>query len=211
MNSEGEGTYFKEGEEIVVNKTTIKEALYLCMCSVNALEAVRFYVSFACTFAFIEGSRKSMEGNAKIMRLIARDEALHKVGTSAILNLWRNSNDDPEMREISKRLESEGRQIFLDAVEQEKEWADYLFSKGSMIGLNAAILHSYVEYVADGAMKQIGLESPFTVTSNPLPWMNHYLESDAVQVAPQESEKSDYLVGAIDSNVSSDDFDDFEL
>lgn len=211
MNSEGEGTYFKEGEEIVVNKTTIKEALYLCMCSVNALEAVRFYVSFACTFAFIEGSRKSMEGNAKIMRLIARDEALHKVGTSAILNLWRNSNDDPEMREVAKRLEGEGRQIFLDAVEQEKEWADYLFSKGSMIGLNASILHSYVEYVADGAMKQIGLDSPFTVTSNPLPWMNHYLESDAVQVAPQESEKSDYLVGAIDSNVSSDDFDDFEL
>jgi len=210
-NALGEGVHAYKGERVTVNRTAILEALYLCMCYVNALEAVRFYVSFACTFAFIEGSRKLMEGNSKIMRLIARDEQLHKVGTSAIINIWHNTQDCPEMHEVANRLKEKGRQIFLDAVEQEKEWADYLFSNGSMLGLNAEILSQYVEFVADGAMKQIGLESPFTVSGNPLPWMSSYLESDNVQVAPQESEKSDYLVGAIDSNVSGGDFDDFDL
>lgn len=210
-NSLGEGVYPRDGQQVNVDRNAILESLYLCMCSVNALEAVRFYVSFACTFAFIEGSRKLMEGNAKIMRLIARDEALHKVGTSATINIWHSTNDCPEMREVANRLKDKGRQIFLDAVAQEKEWAEYLFSNGSMLGLNKDILSDYIEYVAHTAMGQIGLESPFEVSSNPLPWMSNYLESDAVQVAPQESEKSDYLVGAIDSKVESGAFDDFDF
>ena len=200
-------THMIGNKNLLVNKTVIKEALYLCICSVNALEAIRFYVSFACTFAFSEA--KLMEGNGKIMRLIARDEALHKVGTNAILNFWRTGMDDPEMVEIAERLKPQATKIFIDAVEQEKEWADYLFSKGSMLGLNKEILSSYIEYIADMNLTAIGLESPYKVSGNPLPWMDQYLLSDNVQVAPQESEKSDYLVGAIDAAVNADEFNDF--
>ena len=97
------------------------------------------------------------------------------------------------------------------AVEEEKEWAEYLFKDGSMIGLNKDILCQYVEYIANQRMSAIGLDTPFEISSNPLPWMNNYLNSDNVQVAPQESEISSYLVGQIDSAVSEDDFADFEL
>ena len=179
------------------------------MNSVNALEAIRFYVSFACTFAFAE--RKLMEGNSKIIRLIARDENLHLSSTQHILNLWAKGKDDPEMAQIAEECKEEARAIFMNAVEQEKQWADYLFQNGSMIGLNKEILCQYVEYIANQRMSAIGLDTPFDVSSNPLPWMNNYLNSDNVQVAPQESEISSYLVGQIDSAVSEDDFADFEL
>ena len=157
------------------------------MNSVNALEAIRFYVSFACTFAFAE--RKIMEGNSKILKLIARDENVHLSATQHIINLWHTCKDDPLMAEIAEECKEEARQIFLDAVEQEKEWADYLFKEGSMIGLNKQILCEYVDYIAYQRMSVIGLAKPEDkVTSNPLPWMNNYLASDNVQVAPQESE-----------------------
>ncbi len=208
-NSLGEGAYKKDGEVVIVDKNAIREALYLCICSVNALESIRFYVSFCCTFAFTENT--VMEGNGKIMRLIARDEALHKVGTTAMLNIFHSGDDDPEMKIVAERLKDKGRQIFLDAVEQEKEWAKYLFSEGSMLGLNYSILCTYIEYVAQQSMRQIGLDCPFNVPHNPVPWMDNYLSSDNVQVAPQESEKSDYLVGAIDTNMGDDAFDGFDL
>lgn len=208
--SKGEGEHVaSDGNTYTVTLRELKKALYLCMNAVNALEAIRFYVSFACTFAFCE--RKMVEGSSKIIRLIARDENLHLSSTQHVLNLWRNGKDDPEMAEIARELHDEGRQIFLDAVEQEKEWADYLFEKGSMIGLNAKILKEYVEYIATTRMKVIGFDSPYQVTSNPLPWMDNYLNSDNVQVAPQESEISSYLVGQIDSEVGDDEFQDFEL
>ena len=187
----------------------LKKKMYLCMNSVNALEAIRFYVSFACTFAFAE--RELMEGNSKIIRLIARDENLHLSSTQHILNLWAKGKDDPEMAEIAKECEVEARAIFLNAVQQEKEWAAFLFANGSMIGLNEEILCQYVEYIANQRMSAIGLGQPFDIASNPLPWMNNYLSSDNVQVAPQESEISSYLVGQIDSEVSEDEFDAFEL
>ena len=187
----------------------LKKKLYLCMNSVNALEAIRFYVSFACTFAFAE--RKLMEGNSKIIRLIARDENLHLTSTQHVINLWVKGKDDPEMAEIAKECHDEAKAIFLNAVEQEKQWADYLFQQGSMIGLNKDILCQYVEFIANHRMSAIGMGQPFEVTSNPLPWMNNYLNSDNVQVAPQESEISSYLVGQIDAEVSSDDFGDFDL
>jgi ribonucleoside-diphosphate reductase beta chain len=209
LQSQGEGTYEVEGKTIDVSRRKLKERLYLAVCSVNALEAIRFYVSFACSFAFSE--RELLEGNAKIIKLIARDEALHLTGTQTILNYWRIGKDDPEMKEISEQLRDEGKQIFLDVVEQEKEWADYLFKDGSMIGLNAAILKQYIEYITNQRMKAIGLDAPFDIKSNPLPWMNAYLVSDNVQIAPQESEISSYLVGQVDSTVSVDDFDDFDL
>ncbi|TWX70167.1 class Ia ribonucleoside-diphosphate reductase subunit beta [Colwellia sp. C1TZA3] len=209
LQSQGPGSYQVEGNTIEVSERKLKERLFLAICSVNALEAIRFYISFACSFAFAE--RELLEGNAKIIKLIARDEALHLTGTQHILNNWMSGRDDPEMQEISKTFREEGKQIFMDVVEQEKEWADYLFKDGSMIGLNAAILKQYIEYISNQRLSAIGFDAPFDIKSNPLPWMNSYLVSDNVQVAPQETEISSYLVGQVDSSVSSDDFDDFDL
>jgi ribonucleoside-diphosphate reductase beta chain len=209
LQSQGEGSYEVDGEMIEVTTRKLKERLYLAVCSVNALEAIRFYVSFACSFAFAE--RELLEGNAKIIKLIARDEALHLTGTQHILNNWLSGRDDPEMQVIAQEMKEQGLQIFLDVVEQEKEWAQYLFKDGSMIGLNAAILNQYIEYISNQRLTAIGFDAPFDIKSNPLPWMNAYLVSDNVQVAPQETEISSYLVGQVDSSVSSDDFDGFDL
>lgn len=205
----GEGIHTVEGEVHEITLRNLKKKLYLCMNSVNALEAIRFYVSFACTFAFAE--RELMEGNSKIIRLIARDENLHLTSTQHILNLWAKGKDDPEMAEIAEECKQEATDIFLNAVEQEKQWAAFLFNQGSMIGLNKEILCQYVEFIANHRMSAIGLGQPFDVKSNPLPWMNNYLNSDNVQVAPQESEISSYLVGQIDAEVSAEDFGDFDL
>jgi ribonucleoside-diphosphate reductase beta chain len=209
LQSQGEGSYEVDGAIIEVSTRKLKERLYLAVCSVNALEAIRFYVSFACSFAFAE--RELLEGNAKIIKLIARDEALHLTGTQHILNNWISGRDDPEMKIVAEELKEQGLQIFLDVVEQEKEWAQYLFKDGSMIGLNAAILNQYIEYISNQRLTAIGFDAPFDIKSNPLPWMNAYLVSDNVQVAPQETEISSYLVGQVDSSVSSDDFDGFDL
>jgi ribonucleoside-diphosphate reductase beta chain len=179
------------------------------MMSVNALEAIRFYVSFACSFAFAE--RRVMEGNAKIIRLIARDEALHLNSTQHILALMQGGKDDPEMGEIAAECKQEAYDLFVKAAEQEKEWAKYLFKDGSMIGLNEQILCQYVEFITNQRMKSVHLPQPYDEQSNPLPWMKNWLESDAVQVAPQEVEVSSYLVGQIDSSVDGDEFLDFDL
>ncbi|ALO34942.1 ribonucleotide-diphosphate reductase subunit beta [Colwellia sp. MT41] len=209
LQSQGEGSYEVEGKTIEVSTRKLKERLYLAVCSLNALEAVRFYVSFACSFAFAE--RELLEGNAKIIKLIARDEALHLTGTQHILNNWKSGNDDPEMKIICEEMRDEGLQIFLEVVEQEKEWAQYLFKDGSMIGLNAEILNQYIEYISNQRLTAIGYEAPFDIKSNPLPWMSAYLVSDNVQVAPQETEISSYLVGQVDSSVDVADFDGFDL
>ncbi|QCU90803.1 class Ia ribonucleoside-diphosphate reductase subunit beta [Thiomicrorhabdus sediminis] len=187
----------------------IKKSLYLTIVSVNVLEAIRFYVSFACSFSFAE--RSLMEGNAKVIKLIARDEALHLSGTQNMINILREGKDDPEMAVIAKEEEETVYQIFREAAEQEKEWADYLFKDGSMIGLNANILKDYVEYITNIRLKAVHFEPIFETKSNPLPWMNNWLVSDNVQVAPQESEISSYLVGQVDSKVDRDDFSDFSL
>ena len=187
----------------------IKTALYLTLVSVNVLEAIRFYVSFACSFSFAE--RSLMEGNAKIIKLIARDEALHLSGTQNMINMLAEGKDDPEMATIAKEQLDATYQIFREAAEQEKQWADYLFKDGSMIGLNANILKDYVEYITNIRLKALKLEPIFENKSNPLPWMNNWLVSDNVQVAPQESEISSYLVGQVDSAVDSKDFSDFSL
>jgi ribonucleoside-diphosphate reductase beta chain len=197
------------GKKEALTLRAIKKKLYLCICSTNALEAIRFYVSFACSFAFAE--RDLLEGNAKIIKLIARDEALHLNSTQQILNLWADGKDDPEMAEIALECFAEGREIFLKAAKQEKEWAQYLFKDGSMIGLNEQILCQYVEYISNQRMQAIGYEAPFEVKNNPIPWVNHWLVSDNVQVAPQEAEISSYLVGQINSSVDSADLSTFEL
>ncbi|WP_205950575.1 class Ia ribonucleoside-diphosphate reductase subunit beta [Pantoea stewartii] len=205
----GEGTHQVNGKSIMVNVRALKKQLYICLMSVNALEAIRFYVSFACSFAFAE--RELMEGNAKIIKLIARDEALHLTGTQHMLNLLRTGEDDPEMKEIAAECREECFELFKKAALQEKEWADYLFSGGSMIGLNKDILCQYIEYITNIRMQAVGLDLPFETRSNPIPWINAWLVSDNVQVAPQEVEVSSYLVGQIDSEVGENDFDDFQL
>ena len=207
--TQGEGTYEDDGKPYLVNMRELKKKLFLCMNSVNALEAIRFYVSFACTFAFAE--RELMEGNSKIIRLIARDENIHLTSTQHILNLWAKGKDDPEMGEIAEELADEAREIFLTAVQQEKEWSKYLFKDGSMLGLNEEILCDYVEFIANQRMAAIGMKTEFESKSNPLPWMNNYLSSDNVQVAPQEVEVSSYLVSQIDAEVNAGEFDDFDL
>ncbi|WP_367299517.1 class Ia ribonucleoside-diphosphate reductase subunit beta [Hafnia alvei] len=205
----GEGAHTVNGKTVNVNLRDLKKQLYLCLMSVNALEAIRFYVSFACSFAFAE--RELMEGNAKIIKLIARDEALHLTGTQHILNLMRSGQDDPEMAEIAVECEQQCYDLFVLAAQQEKEWAEYLFRDGSMIGLNKDILCQYVEYITNIRMQAVGLGLPFQTRSNPIPWINAWLVSDNVQVAPQEVEVSSYLVGQIDSEVNADDLSDFEL
>jgi len=208
-HAHGEGKHNINGKEVVIDLYNLKKKLYLTIFSVNILEAIRFYVSFACSFAFAE--RKVMEGNAKIIKLIARDEALHLTSTQYMLNLMREGKDDPDMAKIAIESQDEVIQMFKDAIQQEKNWADYLFSNGSMIGLNADILKQYLEYITNVRMKALNLEPIFKERNNPLPWIDHWLDSDNVQVAPQETEITSYLVSSIDNNISENDFNDFEL
>ena len=207
----GEGKHKLNDEELEVDLYDIKRMLYLTIMSVNILEAIRFYVSFACSFAFAE--RKVMEGNAKIIKLIARDEALHLTSTQHMINLMKSGKDDPDLEKIAKECEPEVIQMFKDATQQEKDWADYLFRDGSMIGLNAEILKDYLEYITNVRMSSLDLKPIFEHRSNPLPWMNHWLDNDNVQVAPQETEITSYLVSAIDNTINEDDndFSDFKL
>lgn len=209
-NIYGEGEHNINGEMITVRLYDIKKKLYLCLMCVNVLEAIRFYVSFACSFAFAE--RELMEGNAKIIRLIARDEALHLTGTQHMLNILRSGYDDPDMEHVANECQDACFEIFKTAAEQEKEWAEYLFKDGSMIGLNKDILGQYIEYITNLRMTAVGLPPAFEgADQNPIPWINAWLSSDNVQVAPQEVEVSSYLVGQIDAEISDEDLSDFVL
>lgn len=206
----GAGKHMIKGVEVDVDLYELKKMLYLCMMAVNVLEAIRFYVSFACSFAFAE--RKLMEGNAKLIKLIARDEALHLTSTQHILNIMARGNDDPDMAQVAIDCRDEAIEIFANAVRQEKDWADYLFKDGSMIGLNKDILCQYIEYISNIRMTALNLPNLFpNAKSNPIPWINSWLSSDNVQVAPQETEITNYLVGQVDSDMSDANFDDFEL
>lgn len=206
----GEGKHVVNGKVIEIKLSELKRKLFLCFICVNVLEAIRFYVSFACSFAFAE--RKIMEGNAKIIKLIARDEALHLNATQHIINYYKFGGDDPEMVEIAKSCEKEAIQIFKEAAEQEMDWCRYLFKDGSMIGLNEDILVSYVKYITNLRMAAIGYDALYPeVKSNPIPWINAWLSSDNVQVAPQEVEISSYLIGQIDADINNEELGEFQL
>ena len=166
--------------------------------SVNILEGVRFYVSFACSWAFAE--LKKMEGNAQIIKLICRDENVHLGSTQTLLKLM--PKDDPDFAKISEETRDEMTQLFVDAVNQEKAWADYLFKDGSMIGLNAQLLYGYIEWVANKRMTAVGLNSPYKGGSNPLPWTQKWIAGAEVQVAPQETEISSYVIGGTKQDVN---------
>ena len=188
----------------------VKRKLYRAVANVNILEGIRFYVSFACSFAF--GELKLMEGSAKIISLIARDENQHLAITQNILNKWR-AGDDPEMKQIMKEEEEWTYKAFDRAVNEEKRWADYLFKDGSMIGLNDKLLQQYVEWIANRRLKAIGLKPQYDIAAanNPLPWTQHWISSKGLQVAPQETEVENYLVGGIKQDVSKDTFSGFKL
>tara|TARA_B100000282_G_scaffold85792_1_gene59743 strand:+ start:49 stop:1098 length:1050 start_codon:yes stop_codon:yes gene_type:complete len=181
----------------LINKPS-KKSLWMCMMSANALEGIRFYVSFACSWAFAE--LKKMEGNAKIIKFIARDENTHLAGTTTLLKLMRR--EDKEMDKIAKECEQESTELFVKVIEQEKEWAEYLFRNGSMIGLNETILKDYVEWIGAKRMRAVGLVPPYKVPlANPLPWTEKWIAGGNVQVAPQETEISSYVVGGVKKDV----------
>ena len=188
----------------------VKRKLYRAVANVNILEGIRFYVSFACSFAF--GELKLMEGSAKIISLIARDENQHLALTQNILNKWKEG-DDPEMKQIAKEEEEWVYAMFDRAVNEEKKWADYLFKDGSMIGLNDKLLQQYVEWIANRRLKAIGLKPQYDISANnnPLPWTQHWISSKGLQVAPQETEVESYVVGGIKQDVQKDTFSGFKL
>jgi len=188
----------------------LKKHLYRAVANVNILEGIRFYVSFACSFAF--GELKLMEGSAKIISLIARDENQHLALTQNIINNWRKG-DDPEMVDIVKEEEAWTYEMFDRCVNEEKAWAKYLFENGSMIGLNDKLLHQYVEWIANKRMRSIGLKPVYDIPlkNNPLPWTEHWISSKGLQVAPQETEVESYIVGGIKQDVKKDTFSGFKL
>ena len=199
----GEGTHTVNGKKVPISEYEIKKSLYKTLMSVNILEGVRFYVSFACSWAFAE--LKKMEGNAKIIKLIARDENLHLASTQTLLKLL--PKDDPDFIQIAKETEEECIQMFVDAVEQEKEWAQYLFKDGSMIGLNAKLLDDYIEWICCKRMTAVGLKCPYkTSQANPLPWTQKWIAGADVQVAPQETEISSYVIGGVKQDVDKETF-----
>lgn len=205
----GEGRYAIENkvtmkrEFVNIDKYELKKKLWLVLNSINVLEGVRFYVSFACSWAFAE--LKKMEGNAKIIKFIARDENTHLAASQTILKLL--PKDDPDFVKIKEECEQEVAKMFTDAVDQEKAWAEYLFKDGSMIGLNARLLENYIEWIANKRMKSLGVSSPYSVPqANPLPWTEKWIGGGNVQVAPQETEISSYVIGGVKQDVSEDTF-----
>ena len=184
-------------DALIENPT--KENLYMCLMCANALEGIRFYVSFACSWAFAE--LKKMEGNAKIIKFIARDENTHLAATTTMIkSLWKEGD---EWNKIHKKNEDEIVQLFTNVIEQEKEWAEYLFRNGSMIGLNETILKEYIEWIGCKRMRAVQLPCPYSIPKmNPLPWTEKWIAGGSVQVAPQETEISSYVVGGVKQDVS---------
>ena len=204
----GEGTHTVNGKKVTVDLYELKKQLWITLMSVNILEGVRFYVSFACSWAFAE--LKKMEGNAKIIKLIARDENVHLAGTQQILKALQT--DDPDFARIAQETEGTNLEMFMEAIRQEKDWADYLFRDGSMIGLNAELLKQYVEWIAAKRMRAVGLTAPYTTSaSNPLPWTQKWISGGEVQVAPQETEITSYVIGGTVQDVTEDTFKGFSL
>ncbi len=203
----GEGTHTVNGKQVTVDLYDMKKKLWLALMSVNILEGVRFYVSFACSWAFAE--LKKMEGNAKIIKFICRDENLHLASTQTLLKLL--PKDDPDYAKIEIECQPQAIKLFEDAVEQEKRWAEYLFKGGSMIGLNYQLLSEYVEHIAAKRMAAVGLPQRYKGGSNPLPWTQKWISNADVQVAPQETEITSYVSGGIKQDLDANSFKDFVL
>jgi len=204
--SEMAQNYFVKGEGSL---DEVKKQLYLAMVNVNILEGLRFYVSFACTFAF--GELKLMEGSAKIISFIARDEATHLNLSTQIIKNWHNN--DGEMKKIAESCKDDVINMYKLCVEEEKAWAKHLMKEGTIIGLNENLLGQYVEFVANKRMKAIGFDPLFDrpLNANPLPWTQHWLSSAGLQVAPQETEVESYIIGGVKQDVDKDTLKGFTL
>lgn len=201
-----------EGVDLGKNELyELKRKLYRAVANVNILEGIRFYVSFSCSFAF--GELHLMEGSAKIISKIALDERLHLNLTQNILTKWKKGLDDPDMQKIAKEEESYVYSMFKKTSEEEKRWANYLFKDGSMIGLNDKLLCNYVEWITNRRMKAIGLKPIYDISANnnPLPWTEDWLNSKNVQNPPQEEPLESYIVGGINSDITSNTFAGFKL
>ena len=192
-----------------VTEYELKKKLWKALVTGNILEGLRFYVSFACSFAF--GELKLLEGSAKIISFIARDESQHLAMSQRIINNYREVENDKVMLKVIKDTAKEVETMYDEAVEEEKRWATYLFSKGSMIGLSEKLLHQFVEYMANRRMKAIGLTPKYDQKTNPLPWVDHWLNSKGTQNAPQETEIESYVIGGIKQDVEKDQFKKFKL
>ena len=203
----GVGKHTVNGKEIIVDLYELKKKLWLCLNSVNALEGIRFYVSFACSWAFAE--LKKMEGNAKIIKLIARDENVHLGSTQTLLKLL--PTDDPDYATIREETHAECEAMFLEAAAQEKAWARYLFKDGSMIGLNEVLLSQYVDWLTCKRMTAVGLNCRIKTGSNPLPWTQKWISGSDVQVAPQQTQITSYISGGVKKDVNGDTFKGFSL
>lgn len=197
----GYGTHTINGNTVTVSEYDLKKKLWLMLHAINALEGVRFYVSFACSWAYAE--LKNMEGNAKIIKLIARDENVHLAVTTTLIRTL--LKEEKIYEKIKADCEETVQQIFVSAIEQEKAWAKYLFKDGSMIGLNERLLGDYVEWIGCRRMRALNIHCPYTVPqANPLPWTEKWIGGGNVQVAPQETEISSYIIGAVKQDVSAD-------
>jgi len=183
-----------------------KKLLWLAINAVNALEGIRFYVSFACSWAFAE--LKKMEGNAKIIKFIARDENVHMASTQQLIKIL--PKEDEDFKKIATECEDEVRQIFKDVIDQEKAWAKYLFKDASMIGLNDELLCNYIDWLGNKRLYAIGLSNE-RGGSDPLPWTQKWISGAEVQVAPQETEITSYIIGGIKKDIDDDTFKDFKL
>jgi ribonucleoside-diphosphate reductase beta chain len=184
-----------------------KKYLWLCLNAVNALEGIRFYTSFSCSWAFAE--LKKMEGNAKIIKLIARDENLHLAGTQNMLKIL--PKEDPDFTKIREESAPEVEQMFQDVINQEKVWAGYLFSNGSIIGLNEKLLCEYIDWIGAKRMNTIGVKHNIKVNANPLSWTQKWIAGLDVQVAPQEVQLSNYIIGGVKNDIDKDSFKGFSL
>jgi len=197
----GYGTHTINGESVTVSEYDLKKKLWLMLHAINALEGVRFYTSFACSWAYAE--LKGMEGNAKIIKLIARDENVHLAITTTLIRTL--LKEEKIYEKIKADCEETVQQIFVSAIEQEKSWAKYLFKDGSIIGLNERLLGDYVEWIGCRRMRALNIHCPYTVPqANPLPWTEKWIGGGNVQVAPQETEISSYIIGAVKQDVSAD-------
>ena len=203
----GVGTHVINGKELIIDLHELKKKLWLAINNVNALEGIRFYVSFACSWSFAE--LKKMEGNAKIIKLICRDENLHLAFTQTLIKIL--PTDDPAFAQIREETKSECEAMFLSAARQEKDWAHYLFKDGSMIGLNEQLLGQYVDWLTAKRMAAVGLESGIKLSSNPLPWTQKWIAGSEVQVAAQEAALSSYVIGGTKQDIEADTFKGFSL
>ena len=194
-----------------VDEYDLYKGLYLTLVSVNILEGLRFFVSFACSFAF--GELKLMEGSAKIISLIARDESQHLAITQHIIKNYQKFEKDKLMTKVMKDCEKEVYELYEESVQEEKDWAEFLFKEGSIIGLSTTVLGNYIEFICNRRLRAIGLKPIYDIpsTNNPLPWTQHWFTSRGLQNAPQETEIESYVIGGIKQDVEDDTFEGFKL